>query len=483
MKLFELLEGVDYKLLQGNNPEINRIEIDSRKVEAGDVFICIEGFEADGHNFALSAVKAGAASIIVSKDVEPMNDVTIIKVSDTRAAMSLMASNLYGRPAKNYPLLGVTGTNGKTSSTYFLESILSYCGIRAGLIGTVATKVGDEPVKTKFATSTTPDPVELQQIFKEMFNMGAEAVVMEVSSHALELKKMEGLKFSVSVFTNLTRDHLDLHGTMENYARAKAKLFEISDTSVINMDDDYGGFMKSYACSKVLTYSINKPSDLQAFNVVCESGGVSFDLKIDNETINFEIPIPGRFTVYNALGVIGAALAYGISPEVIRGALKSLKGVPGRIQSIANDRGIGVFVDYSHTPDSLENILTSVREFAEGKVIVVFGCGGDRDKEKRPMMGEIAARLSDYAVITSDNPRREDPDTIIDEVEAGVRRHDTAYIKLADRREAIKHAISIANKGDCVVIAGKGHENYQVFADKTIHFDDAEEAAEVLKGR
>jgi len=434
----------------------------------------------DGHNFVDEAVKAGAAAVIVQKKIAP-EEVPIVKVSNTRAAISIMAGNLYNWPGRSFPLIGITGTNGKTSAAHFLDAILKESGRNVGLIGTVATKVGDTPVKTEFVTSTTPDPLHLQQIFTEMKEQRAECVVMEVTSHALELRKMEGHRFAVSMFTNLTRDHLDLHGTMENYARAKARLFELSDTSVINIDDEYGEFMASHAAGKVITYSVNKPSDLQALNVNCTSEGVSFAICLDGKQINFEIPIPGRFTVYNALGVIGTALALDVCVATIKSALRELGGVPGRIQSIDNDKGIGVYVDYSHTPDSLENILKSVREFTSGKIIVVFGCGGDRDRTKRPIMGEIAAKFADFSVITSDNPRTEDPASILDEIETGIGPANSGYIKLVDRKDAINHAISMAAKGDAVIIAGKGHENYQIFAEKTIHFDDAAEAEQALK--
>lgn len=480
MKLFKLLDGVDYTTLQGSDVQVNNIVIDSRQVNAGDVFICIEGLKVDSHEFIDDAIKAGAAAIVVCKDITFKDNVTVVKVPNTRAAMSIMAGNLNGWPGKSFPLIGITGTNGKTSSAYFLEAILKEAGLNVGIIGTVATKVGDTPIKTEFVTSTTPDPLHLQQIFGEMKEAKAECAVMEVSSHALEFRKMEGHSFAVSMFTNLTRDHLDLHGTMENYARAKARLFELSDISIINIDDEYGQFMASYASGKVVSYSANSPSDLQALDVVCTNEGVSFSIQLD-KLVKFEIPIPGRFTVYNAIGVIGMALALNISPVTIQSALRELKGVPGRIQSIDNDKGIGVYVDYSHTPDSLENILKSVREFTSGKVIVVFGCGGDRDRTKRPIMGEIAARLADFSVITSDNPRGEDPAIILDEIETGIGFINSGYIKLVDRKEAINHAISMAAAGDSVIIAGKGHENYQIFADKTITFDDAAEAAQALK--
>ncbi|MDL2248310.1 UDP-N-acetylmuramoyl-L-alanyl-D-glutamate--2,6-diaminopimelate ligase [Tyzzerella sp. OttesenSCG-928-J15] len=479
MKLLDMMRNISFKLVQGDDREIGGIVIDSRKVKKGDIFICIDGLHMDGHNYIESAVSAGAAAVLVSKEVSVKPAVAVVKVENTRAAMAVMAGNFYNWPSKNYGLIGITGTNGKTSSTYFVEAVLKELGKKYGIIGTVSTRIGDVPVKTKFATSTTPDPVELQQIFEEMKEAEVDNVVMEVTSHALELNKMEGLHFAVSMFTNLTQDHLDLHGSMENYKLAKAELFKMSDISVINIDDEYGHFMCDSAAGEILTYSVNKPSNLQAKNVVYTSDSVKFDLLLD-ELTHFDIPIPGRFTVYNALGVIGICLAMKIPVEIIQKALKNMKGVPGRIQRIPNDKGIGVFVDYSHTPDSLEKIITSVREFTDGKIITAFGCGGDRDRTKRPIMGEISAKLSDFTVITSDNPRTENPDAIVDEIEVGVQPVTENYIKLVDRREAIFYAINMARTGDSVIIAGKGHENYQILAEGTIHFDDAEEAASAL---
>jgi len=479
MELFKMLEGVKYEICQGKDVDINHIVIDSRKIAKGDIFICIDGLRIDGHNYIDSAIEAGAAAVLVEKDVRLNANATVVRVENTRAAMSVMAGNFYNWPSRSYKLVGFTGTNGKTSSTYFLEVILDEIGHKSGIIGTVSTRVGAEPVETKFATSTTPDPVELQQIFGEMAHAKVDEVVMEVTSHALELKKVEGLEFEVSVFTNLTQDHLDLHGSMENYKLAKADLFRISNVSVVNIDSEYGEFMAECAKGEVITYSITNPSDLQALNVEYTSHGVSFDINY-GEKWHFDIPIPGRFTVYNALGVIGAAIGLKIPMESIVKALGGLKGVPGRIQSIPNDKGIGVFVDYSHTPDSLENIITSVREFTSGKIISIFGCGGDRDRIKRPIMGDISARLSDFTVITSDNPRTENPQAIVDEIETGVSPVTDKYIKLTDRREAIYYAVNMAEAGDSVIIAGKGHESYQIFPDKTIHFDDAEEAADAL---
>ncbi|MDR2899296.1 MAG: UDP-N-acetylmuramoyl-L-alanyl-D-glutamate--2,6-diaminopimelate ligase [Clostridiales bacterium] len=482
MKLFDLLKNIDYTLAQGKDTEVTGIAIDSRKVNEGDLFICIDGLNVDGHRFIPDVFSKGASAVLVDKDIEDdFKGMAVVKVTDTRAAMSIIAGNMYSWPSKSFPLIGVTGTNGKTSTTYFLEAVFKKANHKTGVIGTVSTRVGDTPVKTSFATSTTPDPLELQQIFVEMKDIGVDEVVMEVSSHALWLHKIDGLCFKTAIFTNLTQDHLDLHGSMENYMRAKAKLFGITDISIINIDDPYGEEMLKASKGKVITYSIEKKSDLMAENINYTSQGVSFDLNLE-KCVSFEIPIPGRFTVYNALGVIGAALNMCIPLATIQMALKELKGVPGRIQSIPNTRGIGVYVDYAHSPDSLENIITAVREFTDGKIYVVFGCGGDRDKLKRPIMGDVVARLGDFAVVTSDNPRTEDPQTILDEIEAGVKPTGKPYIKIIDRAEAIEYAIKSAVNGDSVIIAGKGHEDYQIFADRTIHFDDAEEAKKVIEG-
>ena len=481
MKLFDILKNVNYTITQGEDLDIDYISIDSRNIRANTLFICIRGMHVDGHNYIDSAYRDGACAIVVDRDVENIpSDITVIKVDKSRQALSYIAANFFNNPTERLILAGVTGTNGKTSTTYFVESILRENQVKTGVIGTIETRINNEIVNIDFATSTTPDSIELQKILLHMAKKDVESVVMEVSSHALELHKVDGLTFQVSIFTNLTQDHLDLHGTMENYKRAKSKLFSISKNSVINIDDEVGSFMIEQSMGKVLTYSIEKDSDIKATNIAYSSTGVSFDVHFEDDVHHFDIPIPGKFSVYNALGAIGSGIVLGVSFDVIKTALSKLKAVPGRIQSIKNNKNLTVIVDYAHTPDGLENIIGAVRDFTKGKIITVFGCGGDRDKTKRPIMGQIAGEMSNFCVITSDNPRTENPNAILDEVESGVKLKNTNYIKIVDRREAIKHAIDMATEIDAVIIAGKGHENYQIFAEKTIHFDDSEVASEIL---
>jgi UDP-N-acetylmuramoyl-L-alanyl-D-glutamate--2,6-diaminopimelate ligase len=408
--------------------------------------------------------------------------VTLLRVADTREALALCAAEFYGHPERAFRLTGVTGTNGKTSVTYFLEAIYNAAGRKTGVVGTVDTRIGKAHVDIAFATSTTPDPLELMQIFSQMRDAGVAEVMMEVTSHALALRKVEGLRFDTAIFTNLTQDHLDFHGTMEAYQEAKGKLFSLCDVGVLNADDPACPYFESHA-AKFLRYGVDQGGrglDVAARDLVFSAEGVEFVTRLRNGDINIQIPIPGRFTVYNALAAIGAALAAGLSPEVIQAGLASLAGVPGRIQRVPNPHGVCVIVDYAHTPDGLTNILTSAREFTPGRLITVFGCGGDRDRAKRPMMGEIAGRLSDYCVVTSDNPRTEEPENIIRDILPGVQQTACPYETVTDRKEAIEKAIQLARRGDCVVLAGKGHENYQIFKECTIHFDDSEVAAETL---
>ncbi|MCL1925075.1 MAG: UDP-N-acetylmuramoyl-L-alanyl-D-glutamate--2,6-diaminopimelate ligase [Defluviitaleaceae bacterium] len=497
MKLTELLKDFEYELF-GEDVEINHLTIDSRNVRKNTLFICIEGFRVDGHNFIEEASKAGAVAFIVSKDISVPKGVSVAKVSNSRYAMAFIAHRFYGFDNTSTRLIGITGTNGKTSSAFYMQKVLMEAlggeinnlnedintfnntikgTKKVGLIGTVDTKINDEQLKIDFATSTTPDSIELMQILSIMSEKGAQNIVMEVTSHALLLHKVENLRFAVSIFTNLTRDHLDLHGTMENYRDAKAKLFAQSDVSVINIDDEYGSFMAKI-CPKTYTYSVDKESDFKALNLIFTESGSAFDLKIDGKLYNFELPILGKFSVYNALGVIVAAIVLGVEVPIIQHSIKNLNSVPGRIEKVENSLGINLIVDYAHTPDSLISIINTALEFTKGRVITVFGCGGDRDKTKRPIMGKISAENSNLTIITSDNPRTEDPLQILKDIEAGIEKGE--YVLIEDREEAIKFAINNAKKGDTVIIAGKGHENYQIFKDKTIEFDDAEVARQIL---
>jgi len=451
-------------------------------VSAGTLFFCIKGLHVDGHDYISKAAELGASAVVVGRDLpEYPAGVTIIKVANVRKAMSYIAANFYGNPADRMKLIGITGTNGKTSSVYFIEAILDEWRKKDGIITTVDCRVCGKSVDVDFATSTTPDSIELQHILHAMDDAGAEYVAMEVTSHALALDKVEGMHFSVAGFTNLTQDHLDFHKDFDDYRDTKKRLYGQCDHAVTNVDDPYGAYMVEGHNCTVTTYSIDNPSDLRATNVQLLARGVEFDVSINGEVVHFSLPVRGRFTVYNALNAIGICLALGTPANIIAQALCKIQGVPGRIQSIPSKHDFDVIVDFSHTPDSLENILTTVRETTRSKVIVIFGCGGDRDKTKRPIMGEIAAVNAEYVIVTADNPRNEDPMTIAKEVEIGITRHNTPYELTIDRREAIENGIRMAQSGDTVVIAGKGHEDYQIFADCAVHFNDCEEATRVLE--
>lgn len=484
MILKDLIKNLKYiKLIGNENINIDSLTIDSRKVKKNAMYVAIKGFNVDGHKFINNVIDSGA-SLILCENIENINkneNITILQVENTRKALSIIAKNFYNNPTENINLIGVTGTNGKTSTTYFLEQILLQYKKTVGVIGTIETRENGKKIDFDFATSTTPDTIELNELFKTMTNDKIENIVMEVSSHALELYKVEDINFNIGIFTNLTQDHLDMHKSMENYLKAKSKLFNMCNIGIINIDDEYADEIMKNATCKILTYSIEKESDLQAINIEYFMDKVTFDVKINDKLEGFVLNIPGRFSVYNALGVIGASIMQNIPINVIKEGIKNIKGVPGRIQTIPNNKGFNVIVDYAHTPDGLDNIIKAVREFTKGKVITIFGCGGDRDRKKRSIMGEISARLSDFTIITSDNPRSEVPETIIDEIETGVLPITNNYEKITSRKDAIYKGISMARENDSIIIAGKGHENYEIFADKTIHFDDTEVAFEALE--
>ncbi len=481
MKLFEIMNKVEYTVLQGTDVEVKGIVIDSRKAQKGSLFFCIKGLKVDARKFVDDAAEQGAVCVVIDDEegLKLPQDVTVLKVKNSREALAYAAASFFGNPSESFNVIGVTGTNGKTSTTYYIEAILNENKASVGVIGTVGIVLNGEKLNIPFDTSTTPDPIELHKIFLRMKEDKAEYVVMEATSHALALNKLEGTSFDVGVFTNLTQDHLDLHGTMENYLNEKTKLFKMCRTGVINADDgSCKHLIENAACEKIYTYSIENESDFKAENVQYLSNGVTFDVAINGEKHSFNVPVAGKISVYNALASIAATYSIGVSIDTIKKGIENMKGVPGRIQSIPNNLGFNVVVDYAHTPDGLENILQAVRGYTQGRIITVFGCGGDRDRTKRPIMGEIAGRISDYCVITSDNPRTEEPNSILNEIESGTAQTKCAYEKIIDRKQAIFRALELAQKGDSVVVAGKGHENYQIFADRTIHFDDCEVAKE-----
>ncbi|WP_196594405.1 UDP-N-acetylmuramoyl-L-alanyl-D-glutamate--2,6-diaminopimelate ligase [Pectinatus sottacetonis] len=478
------------KVFNYSDKQINSIECDSRKVKKGALFFCIKGATVDGHDFVPQAVKNGAVAIIAEKDVVVPDNIIKIIVSNVHEAIEKIVPYFYDYPGKKMRMIGVTGTNGKTTITYIIRAILRKAGYKVGLIGTIKIMIED---KVMAIHNTTPDIIKLQQTLYDMDKAGMQYVVMEVSSHALALNRVAGCEYDTAVFTNLTRDHLDFHKTFANYAKAKAKLFisltaqdniKNNKTAIINIDDKTGPFMLEHTKCRVLTYAVDKASaSIKASNINIHANGADFSVTYENTTINLNLGITGLFNVYNVMGAIGAALAENIKPAVIKEALETFHSVPGRFELVRAGQDFSVIVDYAHTPDGLENVLKTAKQIAKKRIITVFGCGGDRDRTKRPIMGEIAARLSDVVIATSDNPRSEDPEFILAEVEKGVipALHGNFHEKITDRRKAIYRAVELAEKDDIIIITGKGHENYQILKDETIHFDDKEVAVDAIK--
>ena len=471
--------------------EVKSITYDSRQVTDGSVFICLKGAKTDGHDYVAQACRQGAIAVIIEEDVDVPAGVAKIKVSDTRTAMQGIVPSFFGFPGRKLRMIGVTGTNGKTTTTYLLRDILTRAGYRVGVIGTIQTLIGDRVLPVK---NTTPDVVELQGILAEMVACNMDYVVMEVSSHALALNRVAGCEFDVGIFTNMTQDHLDFHGNFDNYLEAKARLFSlVSDpaaskerkTAVVNLDDPAAKRILQSAKCVTLTYGVKAATaDLRALQVDVKASGVSFTVHGPAGDIDLALPITGLFNVYNVLGAVGAALAEGIEPQIIKAALEGFKSVPGRFELVSAGQPFSIIVDYAHTPDGLENILKTAQQIAKRRILVVFGCGGDRDRTKRPIMGRLAVEYGDVVIATSDNPRTEDPAVILAEIEVGIREklvEGKLYEKIADRRQAIKRALELAQADDIVIIAGKGHETYQILKDKTIHFDDRETAVELVK--
>ncbi|EOU2125922.1 UDP-N-acetylmuramoyl-L-alanyl-D-glutamate--2,6-diaminopimelate ligase [Clostridium perfringens] len=484
MILKSLLKGLDYEVIKGNEEsKVQNIRYDNRKIEQGDSFVCVKGFKVDGHSFIGDAIKKGAKTLIVQEDVSVQEDITIIKVRDTRKALAIMSSNYFGNPKDKLKIIGITGTNGKTTSAFIIKSILEKAGFMTGLIGTIANYIGNRKVD---AVRTTPESYELHELFKNMVDAGVEYCVMEVSSHSLELDRVYGVQFEEGIFTNLTRDHLDFHKTFENYYNAKFKLFERSNHSIINLDDPYGANIvkdieERGLKTKVSTFSIEKESDFKAFEIKSHSNGSEF--KVNLESIEeFSINIPGEYNIYNSLGCIICAYNLNIPMDKIKEGLSDVV-IPGRCELVAKEKNLpySIIIDYAHTPDGLENILSTVKAFTKNRMISVFGCGGDRDKVKRPQMGKIGCELSDIAIITSDNPRSEEPMDIINDIVKPLN-YDNFVIEV-NRKEAIRKAMNMALEGDVIVIAGKGHETYQILKDETIHFDEREVVYDILEGK
>ena len=479
MKLKELLKDIPVlECTADPELEIDAVHYESRKVTTGSLFVAVNGFASDGNRFIPMALSKGAVAVVTAK--KPEEAIPYVLVESDRLALALLGCNFYGHPAKSMTMIGVTGTNGKTSTTLLLKQVLeTVLGAKVGLIGTMANMVGDEEIPTE---RTTPESFDLQALFGRMRDAGCSHVVMEVSSHAITLDRIGGTHFDIAAFTNLTEDHLDFHKTMDAYCDAKAELFRRCDKAVINLDDSYSTRILNAAQCPVLTTSVGTETGLYAKNLELLSEGISFTAVCGDETAEVHLPIPGKFTVYNALTVMGIAKQLGLSLADCADALKTAQGVKGRVEVVPTPgQPYSVLIDYAHTPDGLENVLSSVKDFCKGRVIGVFGCGGDRDPMKRPIMGEIGVRLSDLAIITSDIPRTEEPMAIIEDILKGVKEEYGEYIVMEDRRAAIRYAMDIAKKDDIIVLAGKGHETYQEIHGVKYHLDEREEVAAHLQ--
>lgn len=480
MRLDELVSGLPGAKIVGNpDVEITGLSYDSRHTKPGDLFFAVQGTFCDGNQYAAAAVERGAAAVLSGRPIEPDAGVPVVLVQDARSAKAEAAERFYRHPSQRLDCIGITGTNGKTTVSYMLKSILEQDGRSTGLIGTIAHHIGGREVPS---VNTTPDPVDLQRFLAEMVDENMGAAVMEVSSHALDQDRVGQISFLTGVFTNLTREHLDYHHDMEAYARAKQRLFQsldASSTAVINADDEAGDVMAEACACPVLRYGFSEKADITAELRRLDVDGFSMILKTPHGETDVTSRLPGRFNVLNALAASAAAISLGVPLAVIKTGIESLKNIRGRMESIDCGQDFRVIVDYAHTHDALRNILNNLKPLTAGRLITVFGCGGDRDRSKRPLMAEATTSLSDHAIITSDNPRSEKPDRIIDDILEGVV-NGASYEVEADRRQAIEKAIRMATGGDIVVIAGKGHENYQILKNETVEFDDRKVAEETL---
>lgn len=471
MLLKDLISNINNEFA---NIEITGITSDSREIKDGYAFVCIKGVTDDGHKYAVDAASKGAVVVITEKEMHVDNELV---VADTREVYANMCANWFGKPADSLKLIGVTGTNGKTSITYMLKNILEHFEFKVGLIGTIHNMIGDEIIETK---NTTPGVYELNRLFAQMKEKGCQYVVMEVSSHALDQKRVCNLNFDAAIFTNLTQDHLDYHITMDNYLDAKKKLFSMCKIAVVNGDDEYCTKLVEGLACKVVSYSLGDDTTYSAKAIKYGPTSVDYELVSNNVLNHIRFNTGGKFSVYNSMCAAITSVELGLPIVEISKAIASINGIKGRAESVPTGRDFNVIIDYAHTPDGLKNILKTFSDCEKNRVIALFGCGGDRDKTKRPIMGGIAARYADYVIVTSDNPRSEDPEEIIKDIMVGINGSKTPVKVIVNRIEAIKYAISIAQAGDIIVLAGKGHETYQILNTGTIHLDEREVVAEAL---
>ncbi len=487
MKLTEVLHGAETLFVSGNTDlEITDLSEDSRTAKAGTLFFARQGAKVSGLKFVKEALGKGAAAVVSDEKMEGLG-VPFVQVASVSKAESAMSEIFFDRPSRKLKVVGVTGTNGKTTFTYLLESIALHAGKRAGVIGTINYRIpqkGSEAIDERPAPNTTPNIIELERLLHAMSGKHCDWALMEVSSHALVQGRVEPIHFAGAVFTNLTQDHLDFHKTMEDYFAAKARLFKIVSPEgfcVVNVDDPYGNKMAALSNAPVTTYGLVAPADCSAKDIRLEAGGSRFTLWIRKENAPVKLRISGKHNIYNCLAAAAAAHHLGIALKDIITGLENLAAVPGRLEAVHCGQDFTVLVDYAHTEDALKNVLESLKPLAKGRILTLFGCGGDRDRSKRPLMGAAAARLSDFVVITSDNPRSEEPDKITLDIEVGIHRAELKnYEVIIDREEAIRRILQMAKKDDIVLLAGKGHENYQIFKDKTVNFDDREIARNIL---
>ena len=483
MQLSDLIGKLNVAKVVGNDCiEITSVEADSRRVAEGSLFVAVRGVSVDGHTFIAKAEAQGASAVVCEELPDELSPrVTYVVTPESREALGLLASAWYGEPSRQLTLVGVTGTNGKTTVTTVLKEVLERTlGAKVGLIGTIQNMIGSEVIHTE---RTTPESFELQGLLRRMADAGCTHAVMEVSSHALQLDRVYGIRYAVGIFTNLSQDHLDFHKTMENYCDAKALLFRQCDIGIYNADDPWHErLLKDTACPRLFSYSVRGEADLMAKNVALHPGSVDFDAEAETEWAHMHVGIPALFTVYNTLDAVAACWNLGVPLGECADALAKNHGVKGRMEIIPTPgKSYTILNDYSHKPDALENVLRSVKSFAKGRTVVLFGCGGDRDKTKRPVMGKIAAELADFVIVTSDNPRTEQPQAIIDDILAGMQDSDTPCHVEPDRVEAIHYAMDNARPGDVIILAGKGHEDYQEINHVHYPMDERVIVADYLK--
>ncbi|RCW41186.1 UDP-N-acetylmuramoyl-L-alanyl-D-glutamate--2,6-diaminopimelate ligase [Paenibacillus prosopidis] len=484
MLLTAVIKDLHYTLVKGDlHIEVNSIAYDSREVVENGVFVAITGFSVDGHRYIDRAIEQGAAAIIVEKDIHIDGEVTVLKVPDTREALAQVAANFYHNPTEQMNLIGITGTNGKTSTTYFLKSIFEETGNSIGIIGTIGTVIGDKVIKNK---NTTPESLNLQQTFADMVDSDMKHCVMEVSSHALNLNRVAHARFNTGIFTNLTPDHLELHNTMAEYFEAKAKLFDMTtDYNIINADDEYGRILINRLQgreSRLLTYGIEHEADINASDIHYFADHTVYTVHTPKGSIEIKVNLPGAIYVYNSLAAIATAYCNQFSLQQIAHGIAAVEGIKGRLEVVYQDEDTKIIVDFAHTEDSLEKALTTIRPFAKGRIILVFGvyaADGESGREKRKAMAEVAAKFADFSVVTSDNPKEQDNNLIIREIVEGIEAHNGNYEAIVDRRDAIAFAIEISRKDDVILIAGKGHETSQIVGKTEIPFNEAEIVREI----